>query len=198
MTELATKCWLIAHGRFADLIQYAQTHDVRFVEESQLHFTRITYNSPFDASFKIDVSASNVADAIVTTINGITQAKAQLKKAELENEAKALENEAAKQKVVREDQMALVELERQALAVERERLDLLEKQLDLQKKAIEYAFEIAAQAVTVVRPDANDQIKAMLIQTLLPTLLQGQNIKGLELVLPPMPSSDKHEKEQPK
>jgi len=93
--------------------------------------------------------------------------------------------------------MALVDLERQALVLERERLDLLEKQLDLQKKAIEYALEVAARAVAILQPDADDQIKAMLIQILLPTLLHGQTIKGLELVLPPTPRNEKHQQEQP-
>jgi hypothetical protein len=60
---------------------------VRFVEESQLIITRITYNSPFDASFKIDLSASNLAEAIGTTIDGVKQAKQRLEKAELENKA---------------------------------------------------------------------------------------------------------------
>src|SRR5205823_542093 len=30
LTELTTKLWLIAQHRFADLIEYTQTHDVRF------------------------------------------------------------------------------------------------------------------------------------------------------------------------
>ena len=198
VTEIATKCWLIAQGRFADLIQYAQTHDGWFVEESQLRIVRMSYNSPFDASFKIDLSASNVAEGIVTALDGITQVKQKLRKAELENEARAQEIAEAKQKAEREEQSALIELERQALAVERERLDLLEKQLDLQKKAIEYALEIAAQTVTVLRPDANEQVKAMLIQALLPTLLQAGNVKGLELVLPPDPKDETQQKEQSK
>jgi hypothetical protein len=94
--------------------------------------------------------------------------------------------------------MALVELERQELAVERERLQIQEKRLDLQKKAIEYALEDAAHTVAVLRPDADEQVKAMLIQTLLPTFLQGHNITGLELVPPPAPKKDDQQKEQSK
>jgi phage/plasmid primase-like uncharacterized protein len=156
------------------------------------------YNSPFDASFHLDLSASNVAEGIVTALDGITLVKQKLRKAELENETKAQEITEAKQKAEQEKQSALVELERQALAVEHERLDLLAKQLDLQKKAIEYALEIAARTVMVLRPDADEQVKAMLIQTLLPTLLQAGNVKGLELVLPPGPKDETQQKEQSK
>ena len=38
ITELSTKCWLIAKGRLSDLIEYMQTHDVRFIEESETHY----------------------------------------------------------------------------------------------------------------------------------------------------------------
>ncbi|MDQ2946549.1 MAG: pentapeptide repeat-containing protein [Acidobacteriota bacterium] len=198
VSEIATKCWLIAQERFADLIQYAQTHDVRFVEETKLQFTRITYNSPFDASFKIDLSASNVAEGIVTAIDGVTQAKQRLRKAELENAAKAQEIEVTKNKALQEDRAGLLELEQKELAVERERLDLLEKQLDLQKKAIEYALEVAARTVAVLRPDADEQVKTMLLQALLPTLLQANNVRGMELVLPPDPKDEIQQKEPPK
>ena len=190
ITELTTKCWLIGNGRFANLIEYTQTRDVRFVEETQLIITRITYNSPFDASFKIDLSASNLAEAIRTTIDGVKQAKQRLKKAELENKAKAQEIEHAKQKADQEGKAALLEQEQQELAIERERLEILEKRLDVQKKGIEYALEIATKTVTILQPNADEQIKAMLIQTLLPTILQLQNGKGLELVLPTPQSSE--------
>ena len=146
ITELSTKCWLIVNKRFADLVEYTQTHDVRFVEETPLIITKITYNSPFDASFKIDLSASDLAIAIGTAIDGVTQAKKRLEKAELENKAKVQEIEHAKQKAERESKAALLEQEQQELAIERERLAILEKRLDVQKKGIEYALEIATKA----------------------------------------------------
>jgi hypothetical protein len=183
-TDLATKCWLIAHQRFADLIEYSQTHDVRFVEETQLHITKLTHNSPLVGSFKIDLSASNVAEAIVTAIEGVTQAKARLEKAQLENEAKAQEIAQAKQKAEQEGKESALELERKELAIERERLEILEKRLDVQKKGIEYALEIASKTIAVLHPNADEQTKAMLIQDLLPAILQLQSSKGLELVLP--------------
>ncbi len=184
ITDLSTKCWLIAHKRFADLIEYTQTHDTRFVEETQLHITKLTRNSPLDGSFKLDLSISNVAEAIVTALDGVTQVKARLEKAELANREKAQEIEHAKQKAEQESKEANLDLERKELTNERERLEILEKRLDVQKKAIEYALEIASKTITVLHPDADEQTKAMLIQTLLPAILQLQSSKGLELILP--------------
>ena len=36
LNELHTKCWLIQQDRFSDLINYAQTHDIRFTKEANL------------------------------------------------------------------------------------------------------------------------------------------------------------------
>ena len=187
ITELSTKCWLIVGGRFADLIEYTQTKDVRFVEEAQLTIPKIRHDSPLDASFNIDLrlSPSNLAEAIRTTIDGVTQIKQRLEKAELENEAKAQDIKYAKQKADHEDKTALLEQERQALVIERERLEILERRLEVQKKGIEYALEVATKTVAVLHPSVDEQTKAMLIQTLLPSILQLHNGKGLELVLPP-------------
>ena len=184
ITELSTKYWLIGNRRFADLIEYTQTRDVRFIEESQLTITEIKHNSPLDASFKIDLTPLNFAEAITTTIDGVRQAKQRLEKAELENAVKVQEIEYARQKADQESKAALFEQERQELANERDRLEILEKRLDVQKKGIEYALEIATKTVTVLYPYADEQTKAMLMQTLLPNILQLQNSKGLELVLP--------------
>jgi hypothetical protein len=40
LTELHTKCWLIAKDHFADLIQYTQTQDTRFPKEANLVITQ--------------------------------------------------------------------------------------------------------------------------------------------------------------
>jgi len=57
LTELYTKCWLIAKGRFADLIEYTQTGNTRFAQEAHLVITRVVYNSPFNMDWKVDLSA---------------------------------------------------------------------------------------------------------------------------------------------
>ncbi len=187
LTDLSTKYWLIAKSRFADLIEYTQTHNGRFAEEAGVVISKISYNSPFNMDWKVDLSAPSVAEALITTIDGITQRKERLEKVQLENQAKAQEIREAEQKSEQESQMALLEREKQRLEIEQRRLEVLEKQLEVQKKGIEYALGIAEKVVDTLHPGADPATRAMEIQTLLPNLVQLQNGKGLELALPPLP-----------
>ena len=184
LMELSTKYWLIAKGRFADLIEYTQTHDGHFVEEANVVVDKISYNSPMNMDWKVDLSAVSVAEAVITTIDGITQVRKRLEKAELENQAKAQEIKLVEQHADHEQQMAVLEREQQRLEVEQRRLEILEKQLEIQKKSIEYALEIASKVVDTLHPGADSATRAMQIQALLPNLIQLQNVKGLELALP--------------
>jgi hypothetical protein len=138
---------------------------------------------------KVDISAPSVAEALVTTINGVVVLPKQLEKAKLENQAKALEIKAAERKIEREDQVALLEQEKQRLEIEQRRLEVIEKQLDVQKKSIENALELAGKIADTLHPDVDAATRAMVIQTLLPNIIQLQNGKGLELALPAPPPS---------
>lgn len=189
LTELSTKYWLIAKSRFADLIEYTQTHNGRFADEARIVITHISYNSPFNMEWKVDLSAPSVAEALVTTIDGITQRQERLEKAKLENQAMALEIKEAEQKAEQDNHMALLEQEKHRLELEQRRLEVLEKQLEVQKKSIEYALEIAGKVVDTLHPGADPATRAMEIQALLPNLVQLQNGKGLELALPILPKS---------
>ncbi len=182
---LATKYWLMAKGRFADLIEYTQTHNPRFAEEAHTVIESCTHHSPLNMEWKVDLSAPSVAEALVTTIDGITQVRKRLEKAELENQARAQEVRQAEQQAENAQQITLLEQEQQRLAIEQQRLELLEKRLEVQKKGIEYALEIAGKVVDTLHPGADLAARAMEIQTLLPDLLQLQNGRGLELALPP-------------
>ena len=184
LTELSTKYWLIAKRRFADLIEYTQTHNDRFAEEANVVVAKITYNSPMNMDWKVDLSAPSVAEALVTTIDGITQIRKRLEQVELENRAKAQEIKHAEQQTDHEQQMAILEREQRRLEIEQRRLELLERQLEIQKKGIEYALEIAGKVVDTLHPGADPATRAMEIQALLPNLVQLQNGKGLELALP--------------
>src|SRR5258708_6351141 len=55
LSELYTKCWLIQQSRLSDLIDYIQTHNSRFSEESPLIISKLTYNSPADLQLKPNV-----------------------------------------------------------------------------------------------------------------------------------------------
>ena len=191
LTELSTKFWLIIQGRFAHLIEYTQTHDVRFAEEADLVVTKFTYNSPAEINFSLAQlpDPEKLANAIVTVIDGIGQRKERLEKIKLDIQGKAQQIEQVKQKAEQDNQVAALEREKQALENEKQRLVLLEQQLDLQKKAIDYALEIAEKTVDLLYPTADSATKAMMRQTLLPNILQLENIKGMVLALP-LPQND--------
>ncbi len=192
LTELTTKFWLIAKRRFDDLIEYTQTHDARFAKEAGATIAYATYNSPFTFGFQVDKLVPSVADATMTVVNGLTQRKANLEKLELENQAAAQKIKEAEQKAQQEQQMAALEKEKQELALEKERLAieedrlaLVEHRLDIQKKGLEDALELASKTVDILRPNADPDARAMMIQSVLPSILQLQNVTGLELALPP-------------
>jgi len=192
LTELTTKFWLIAKRRFDDLIEYTQTHDARFAKEAGATILYARYNSPFTFGFQVDKLVPSVADATMTVVNGLTLRKANLEKLELENQAAAQKIKEAEQKAQQEQQMAALEKEKQELALEKERLAieedrlaLVEHRLDIQKKGLEDALELASKTVDILRPNADPDARAMMIQSVLPSILQLQNVTGLELALPP-------------
>jgi broad specificity polyphosphatase/5'/3'-nucleotidase SurE len=133
------------------LRENTQTHNERFAEEANLIITRIAYNSPFEMSINFpNLDPKNIAEAIVTTIDGITQNRVRLEKAELENYEKALQIKQAEQKADREDQASLLEQEKNRIEIESQRLALLEQRLEIQKKGIEFALEIAGKTLWVM------------------------------------------------
>jgi len=91
LTNLHTKCWLIAKRRFADLIEYTQTHDSRYTEEANLVIGRITHNSPADIKLNVNADASlqGLAEAIKIGIDAITHAPLRHEEAKLGNQALA-------------------------------------------------------------------------------------------------------------
>src|SRR6266700_2956599 len=46
ITDLYIRCWFIQQKRFADLMDYAQTRDSRFVKEANLQVGTMSHNSP--------------------------------------------------------------------------------------------------------------------------------------------------------
>lgn len=210
LTELHTKCWLIAKRRFDDLIDYTQTHHIRFVEEANLVITKLSYNSPAEMELtqgksgdtksksdlpitvdvKVEATPQAVMEALGKAIDGVVQTPLRFKAKQLEIQAKVQDLRQTEQKAAQDSQMALLQREKQELEIERQRLELVEKRLEIQKKGIEYALEIASKTVGVLYPTAIAETKAMLTQALLPTILQLDNVKGVELVLPAPQSSE--------
>ena len=158
-TRLATKCWLIANDRFFDLIEYTQTHDVRFTEEAQIIVTQVSYNSPFGMNVNFpNLDPKNIAEAIKEAVDTVTQAKQRLKQAELDTQTKAVylrqaeekanqdflaraqELDIALQKATQEHTMGLFEQEKQQFELEKQRtflqIELDKQKIDIQRQQV--------------------------------------------------------------
>ncbi len=190
LTELTTKLWLIEKHRFADLIEYTQTHDIRFANEAGTVITRVSYNSPFNFDWKVDFSAPSVAEAVMTVVDGLTQRKAHHEQSELENQEKAHKIKEAEQKLKQKQELAPLEREKKELELEKQRLEnekerqaLVERRLEMQKKQFVDALELAGKAVDIVYPNADADMRPLLIQTVMNNILQLLSATGLDLIL---------------
>jgi hypothetical protein len=212
LTDLHTKCWLIYHRRFAELIEYTQTHDIRFSKQANLIITQLSHNSP--AEIKIDAGIKDIAEALKIGIDAFIQSPLRYKAAKLENEAKALETTLKEQEahLAREDkeqartieaQRAEIEIQTARLRVAQQQLELEQQRLTLQKAILEaehqrinLAFETASKIVERLALNADEASKGMLVQVLLPQLLQLGSSNGLELILPSSQGNQNAEKAQ--
>lgn len=195
ITELYTKCWLIVRYRFADLIEYTQTHNRRFTDEANLVISNMKQNSPLNIDWKLDASPQGVIQAVGLAIDAIVQAPHRVKSTALDNQTKEItlklkelegHEDLANKEQIRQIAAQKAELEKQAilLEIEKQRLEVMAKRMEVEKMRIDYAFEIAGKMVDVLQPGSDEAVRIMLLQTLIPSLLQLGEGKGLELVLP--------------
>ncbi len=187
LTGLHTKCWLNHQGRYADLIDYAQTRNTRSAQEANLIITKITQNSPVD--LRLDVGLASIGDAIRTAIDAVVLTPHRIKEAKLKNrasESEAQQKERAAQAALADQEQARqLAAERAALELERERLAVQRERLALEHERVKSALDTAMVMVERLHPNAVEPVtKAMLAQTLVPQLLQLGGSSGVELALP--------------
>jgi hypothetical protein len=179
LTQLHTQCWLIATSRFADLIEYAQTHNPRFDEEANFTIAQMTHHSP--AEIKFNVSLEGVANALRTAIDAV--AGMWERKRELE-----LKNTALGEEIRRKKQEAEITLTDERIAQQKALVELYDKQIELRRKQLDllyYAAEKAPKIVEALHPDADATTKAMAANILIKSLSQLGEAEGLELLLSP-------------
>jgi hypothetical protein len=198
LTELATKLWLIGKHRFADLIEYTQTRDVRFANEAGATIVRVAYNSPFNFGVQVDKLVPGVADAVMTIVDGLSQRKAKREQVEIDNRAAAQRIKEAAEALKQQQKYSELErekmelgLERLSLENEKKRQALVEQRLESRIKQIDVALELAGKAVDIVYPNVDADMRPILIQTLVNSILQLDTVKGLELTLL-MPKGDEN------
>lgn len=83
--------------------------------------------------------------------------------------------------VRRSKEITQLELEKQRLELAQKKLDLQKQLLELHTRRIDHAVDAADRVVSMLPPEVDAQTKALLLQTLLPSLLQQDQGKGLEL-----------------
>lgn len=203
LTELHFKSWLIQQGRFSDLINYGQTRDLHFTKEANLVIGKFIRFSPAlielllnPATLATAATASvTLAGALKIAIDNVGQTPLRYRATELENRKKELdikirEQEAqqtqqiATQKAELDKQKTQLELAKQQLEIQEQLLELQKKSLEVERDRIEIALETASKMVDTLHPGVDTVTKGMLVQPLLPTLLQLSTAEGLELALP--------------
>jgi class 3 adenylate cyclase len=190
LTDLHTRCWLIQAGRFEELARYGITRDPELVREANLLVTSISHHSPLEV--KVDISPQALAEAIKTGVETAALTGARRKQAELENRGRELELkikalEAEQAAAQREQEIELqrrerelaqrekeVEIERNRLELERTRLQLVQQRLELQVQAMETATKL----IPLLYPNVSDDARPLLIQTLVPSLLQFSELSS--------------------
>jgi len=188
LTELHTKCWLIAERRLADLIEFTQTRNLRFVEEAGLIITKLSHNSPADigltqgastnipesplkVNVNVDASPKGVMEAVGTGIDALAQAPLRYKEKKLETQAKELEmkqKELEAQSALADQEQArqLALLEAQSALADKEQarqLGLVRADLETQKVSFEIEkqkLELEKQQVALQRERLELEIAA--------------------------------------
>ena len=74
-------------------------------------------------------------------------------------------------------------LEKLRLENEKERQSFVEQRLESRIKQIDIALVLSGKAVDIVYPNADPEMRPALIQTLVNSILQIDNVKGLQLQL---------------
>jgi hypothetical protein len=93
--------------------------------------------------------------------------------------------------IYREAQEAEFERQRKLLEIEKERLDLEKQRFEFHTMRVNHALKTAGEIVSLLRPDIDGPTEVMIVQTLLPDLLQLGDGKGLQLALSPSQDSSK-------
>jgi hypothetical protein len=191
---LCNKCYLIAKFRLDDLVEYTQTRTDRFSLEANFSITDITHNSPFN--FDVSLNPESVAKALQLAIDAVSLTGLRKKEQELVLQAKGLDIKIKEQEAQSKDdtsealrqrelQEAKLERQKKLIELEKQQLELEKQRFELHSMRIKFALETAERMVDLLHPGTDEATKTMIVQTLLPDLLQLGISRGLQLALPP-------------
>jgi uncharacterized protein YjbI with pentapeptide repeats len=184
LSELHTKFWLTAQGRFEDLINFTTTHNPDLARETALIIGKLSHNSPAEIDLKLDASPKGVAEALEKMLDTLYQAKSRKKKLDLENQK--LAEEITRQQKLLESELADKDQDRR-IKEQNALLELQERQFKLrqeiiqaQLKVMNEALDTAKKMVEILYPDADAASRGVYAQTYVKNILELNEVTGLE------------------
>jgi len=154
VTDLHTRCWLIEQYRLADLMNYAQTHDIRFMQEANLRIVGLSYASPALIDFLVGSASiagtATLALALKTAIDAVVQAPLRFRATQLQNQKEALEQKVREQEAQQAQQIAAQKAETEnKAALQEQQLAQQKAQADLERQTI--LLDLTKQQIEIER-----------------------------------------------
>lgn len=183
LADLHATCWLMLSRRLGDLARFACTHDQQLLREANLAMTVVS--QPRGVEVSVDPGEGPLRAAITHALEAIAHPEAQQERASL---ARRGSNEELQLKVLRADLAAKhgrdaavppggpgatvsanrVAVEHAQAELERTCLEIARKQDELRLQAVRAGTEM----VYLLHPTASADMRAMLVEVLMPTLVQ--------------------------
>jgi transcriptional regulator with XRE-family HTH domain len=162
LTRLHTQFWLIQQSSLADLIEFAQTQDRRFFEKANLIIENLASNSPALITFLTDPGTVTTAVA-----SGVTLAL-------------------ALNKVIDAITQAWNKIVDAKIETRKKEAEQRNKEAEERRKQVEEAVATLTKVIDELRPGADLQTRAMMLQVILPDYVECLNGKGRKLDLSPL------------
>lgn len=160
-TDLYTKCWLIQQVRFADLMDYTQTHQPRYAQEANLRVTRLSYSSP--ALILFSGVGQAVGEALKKTLEAVLQAPKEMidavAQAPERKEAKKLENEATSQALEQQEREADLRERKREIELREQQAEAHLRMAEVRLKTFDLTVEHALHLVEMLQPEADPRPK---------------------------------------
>jgi hypothetical protein len=174
-------------------MEYTQTRNPRFSQEAPLIISKITHNSP--TWLDILPSSERIAKALQILLDAILQAPLRIHTTILDNQAKKLQMELKEKEAL--SKLADKELDRQITAekaelakqkelleIDRQMLEVEQQRFEYKTHRLDYALKTSRIIVDTLRPEADEEIKGLISQSLITNFFQLEEGDGLKQILP--------------
>lgn len=187
-TDLYTKIWLLSRGRLADMVAFAQHRTPQLAYEANLIVHEIRPSAPPEIRLGV---APEIGQSLRETIAAIAVGRRNdVHSAAMPigtDEYNRVVDETVATEILHPEpdgsghelgrERAALELERQRVVIERQRLRAQREAYRLRVMRLDLATESAARTVDLFQPNVSPTERSLLIQLLVPTMLQlGESV----------------------